>query len=387
MKKILFIHYGIDSQDRWGRTYPLAKGAVNYGLDVYLLTSDSHKGIKWNKRQADGITIISCQDILPHKLIRKGFGLISLFLRVIFTLFHRFDYVYVDCGEGINAGWPAKIAQWKGAVLMSEWGDLLGKGGFYDSKPKWYKIIYGWYYLWAELYFRKSANYTVVLSSMMKKHALKRGIPEEKIIVVPGGAITDIIQYGYQEKKKLGLNNDIIILGYIGIDQRGEIDDLKPLISVLNKEPFKRKFKLMTFGEKLSNETINKYHLSDIIINYGWLNFYKDYSMAQCVDIYVLMKTTNAERSSMGWPNKLGDYMALGRPVLLNLYGDIEEFVNRNPEGFITIDQSENTIEKQLKKIADGIYPLQSMGETNRFIAEKAISWNARFAKLMNDIN
>ncbi len=386
MQKILFIHYSRYQKERWGRTFPLAKAAAKCGYDVTLLTSNPQKGISYTKSIQDKVKIISYKDIIPQFLLLKGFGLCSFFARIIHVLFHKYDYVYIDCGECPNAGWPGKIAQWKGAILLSEWGDLLGKGGFYDKKSRFFKFFYGWYYLWAEIYFRKTANYTIVLSSFMKEHALKMGVNDKQIITVPGGAITDVISYGYKSKKLLNINEHIITLGYIGIDD-GEIKDLEPIINVLNKEPFKNRFKLVTFGKKLSKETLDLYNLNDIIIECGWINFYNNYNMVQCIDIFVLIKSKNTQRSAMGWPNKLGDYMAIGRPVLLNLYGDITEFVSLHPKGFITLDLNENNIEEQFSNILNNKFSFTQMGKINRDIAETEISWDARVKKMMSDIH
>lgn len=387
MRKILFIHYSGYQKERWGRTFPLAKAAVKCGYRVTLLTTAPKKGFSYTKYMQDGVKIISYKDVMPSYLLyNKGFGFLSFFARIIHVLFHKYDYVYIDCGECPNAGWPGKIAQLKGAILLSEWGDLLGKGGYYDKKPKVFKLIYGNYYLWAEVYFRKSANYVITLSSFMKSHAQSKGIPEDKIIIVPGGAISDIIKYNYTSKSILSIASEIITLGYIGIND-SEIQDLLPLINTLKKERFINHFKLVVFGKKLTEQTIKKFGLSDIIVEGGWLNYYNDYQKAQCIDIFVLMKSTNITRNSMGWPNKLGDYMAFGRPVLITLYGDVKMFVEKNPNGFITIKPEENDIERTLSAILNKQYNLHAMGLINRNLAEEQISWESRFRQLMKQIN
>lgn len=384
-KKILFIHYSVYRKSRWGRIYPLAEGAAQCGWDVTLLTSDSQKGVLPSVVYEKSVKVIRYKDIVPLQILKRGFAFFSFFMRLFHVLFNKYDVVYTDCGEAPNCGWIGKVAQWRGATYLSEWGDLLGKGGFYDSKPRLFKLLYGRYYLWAELYFRKSANYTIVLSTMMGKHCIKRGIREEEVKLVPGGAITDIVTYGYYSKEKLGISDNIITLGYIGIDE-GEIKDLLPLINVLKDSNYRNKFRLVTFGKKLPENVLNQYGISDIIINWGWLDFYKDYTAAQAVDIYVLLKSNNITRSSMGWPNKLGDYMAIGRPILLNLYGDITDFVQKHPIGFISTDINENSIKKVLDNIWNKNYDLKGMGMVNRKIAEEEISWKARMSCLLNSI-
>lgn len=154
----------------------------------------------------------------------------------------------------------------------------------------------------------------------------------------------------------------------------------------MKKERFKGKFKLIVFGHKLSPALLDKYDLRDIIVEKGWINFYEDYSSLQCVDVFVLLKSNNVARSSMGWPNKLGDYMAIGRPVLLNLYGDVATFVSENPSGFIPVELNEENICQKLNDILMSGYDLKKMGEVNRKLAENVISWHARMKNLLSSL-
>ena len=196
MRKILIVHYSINNQERWGRTFPLAKSLAKFGLRVTLLTTanKNQKCLFYRIDKADGVKIVSFKDILPDKLLGKGIGFLSFISRIIHSISHKYDYVYSDCGETPNAGWPCKINQWLfKAKYISEWGDLIGQGGYFDYKPKWFRILFGTYYLWADLYFRHSADIVIVLSTFMKEYAITRGIKNESIVIVPGGAMCDVI--------------------------------------------------------------------------------------------------------------------------------------------------------------------------------------------------
>lgn len=381
-KRVLFVHYNIHSKERWGRIFPLAKAAAQCGYNVTLITTSAKKGVTYNSETIDNVKVISFKDIIPSLFFKKGFALVSLITRIFYVAFHEYDFVYSDCGECLNTGWVCKIAQWKGAVYMSEWGDLLGRGGFYDAKPVWFKFFYGRYYLWAELYFRKSADYTIVLSSMMKEHAMKRGIAEDKILIVPGGAISDIISYVYRPKSQLGISEDMLTLGYIGIDN-GELQDLKPLIEALHDDRLKQKCKLVLFGKKIDEKYIENFQLRDVVIEKGWIDYYKDPSPLQCIDVFVLIKSQNLSLSAMGWPNKLGDYMAVGRPVLITPYGDITSFIEKNPKGFFLCEANANNIVNTLLSILDNKYDLKQMGLNNREAAVEQISWVARVKQFL----
>ena len=384
-KKFLLIHYSINKKDRWGRIFPLARALAKQNFDVTLLTSANkeQKCFLFAHDYVDGVKIISFKDIIPYKFLTKGLGLLSFISRIVYVILHRFDYVYSDCGELPNAGWPCKVNQWfYKSKYISEWGDLIGRGGFYDRKPTWFKIFLGKYYLWADLYFRRSADIVIVLSDHMRKYAESRGIPKDKIIVISGGAPCDIIPYvkPFKSSKIKG----VIVFGYIGIDNN-EILDLLPLISVIQESKYRGKFRIAAAGKKISKEIMSKYDLQDILMELGWLDFSKEFYKWQCVDIFLLIKT-NFKRSSAGWPNKLGDYLSIGRPIMVNLYGDVEKFVAENSEGFIQISLDKNKIRQQLDNILSKKFNIEIMGLMNRRVAEEKMSWDFKvkqFVKIL----
>lgn len=270
---------------------------------------------------------------------------------------------------------------------MSEWGDLLGRGGYYDRKPWMFRILYGWYYLWAEQYFRRSSDYVIVLSSAMRQHAIRMGIKDKQLCIVPGGAVPDVIQYGYQSKALFQLPENVITLGYIGIDE-GELKDLLPLMNVLKEQPFRDRFRLVAFGDKLSETLLQQYDLQDLIISCGWINYYQDYSLLQAIDFFVLMKSANVGLAVMGWPNKLGDYLAVGRPIIVTPYGDVSLFIDKYPHGFIQLETPiEEACRKCLSHILSGEYDCKKMGQYSRWLSENVVSWESRMTTLLQEID
>lgn len=195
--KILVVHYSLKRKERWGRTFYLAKGLFDNGFEVVLLTSHhSYNIFNVNKEIIDGVKVYSFPDFVPRKIMAKGIGILSLLYKILYSLFNKFDYVYSDAGELPNSGIPCKVNQWLyKAQYLSEWSDMLDKGGHYDNKPKWFKIFFGNLYLWSVMYFRKSADFVIVLSSYMMKYAIQNGIDKSKIIIVPGGSMVNEIKY------------------------------------------------------------------------------------------------------------------------------------------------------------------------------------------------
>jgi glycosyltransferase involved in cell wall biosynthesis len=387
-KKIMFTHFSLKKGDRWGRTFYLAKGLYNSGFDVVLLTSENSFNIfKIKKEVIDGVKVYSFPDILPARLISKGIGFISLFYKILFALFTKFNYVYSDAGEIPVCGWPCKINQlFYKSKYFSEWSDMLGIGGYYDTKPFWFKFFFGKFYLWTVKYFRRSADYVVVLTSYMQKYANSIGIDNSKIVIVPGGSMVKEIDYYPigSNKNTIGLEKVDITFGYIGVNAK-EIQDFLPIIEVIKNHKYKNKIKLLLFGHKISDEALNAMQVQDFVRQFGWIDFSEESIKLSAVDVFILFKPESTI-SNAGWPNKLGDYLAIGRPVLVKPYGDIIDFVNKFSDGFILITKDYNEIDQLISSIVEGRIDLKTMGEFNRRIALDYISWDSRSEILKNKI-
>ena len=381
-KKILIVSTFDFEGPRWGRNFPLARAFERNGYDVTMLVTERRKSLKlYTVKECEGVKVICFNAILPFTIRKQPIGLftLSFWMRLIYAMFHKFDIVYSDCGETPCAGWPCLVNKWLyGSKYMSEYGDLLGRGGFYDMKSKTFKILFGAYFLWSITYFRKKADYTIVLSKVMGEYVEKEmGIAKEKIILVPGGSLPEKIEYKLPEKRV----GEPIYLGYIGVDDF-EIRGMLPVFKIINKK-FKGKFVAKLFGSKLSDRLVEEYSLKENIIECGWVDVIKGQEEIRTVDIFVLMKG-KLETAVMGWPNKLGDSLSYGRPVMISPYGDLVEFVDKHSDGFIVVNRNNSKdIEEKLEAIVNSNIDLVQKGAYNRIVAEKEISWDARIAKLI----
>ena len=381
-KKVLIVSTFDFEGPRWGRNFPLARAFERNGYDVTMLVTERRKSLKlYTVKECEGVKVICFNAILPFSIRKLPTGLftLSFWMRLIYAMFHKFDIVYSDCGETPCSGWPCLVNKWiYSSKYLSEYGDLLGKGGYYDMKSKTFKMLFGAYFLWAITYFRKKADYTIVLSKVMGEYVEKEmGIAKEKIVLVPGGSLPEKIEYKLPEKS----TGEPIYLGYIGVDDY-EITGILPVLDAIRTK-YSDKFKVRLFGRKLSQATIDKYSLKDIIIECGWVDVIKGQDEVRKCDIFMLMRE-NLLIGAMGWPNKLGDYLSYGRPVMISPYGDLVEFVDKHSDGFIVVDRNNNKdIEEKLAAIVNSNIDLVQKGAYNRIVAEKEISWDARIAKLI----
>lgn len=385
-KSILFISHTEFKGLRWGRTFPIAKAFSNNGYKSVLITTSKKKSLKlYHTYNLDNVKVYCLNSIIPFRYLKLPLSLFTLnfLFRLFYVIFHKFDYVFSDCGEVPLSGWPCKISQKiHNSIYISEYGDLLGKGGYYDQKSTLFKALLGKYFLWSVEYFRKTADYVVVLSNVMKEYVNKEmKIPYNKIRLMPGGSLSNEIKY----QPLNPTSKSIINLGYIGIDN-GEIKGILPILNCI-KTYYPQDFKVQLFGRKLSDNIIQKYKIQDIIVENGWVDVIQGQDIIKNVDIFLLMRE-NLLIGAMGWPNKLGDYMSYGRPVIIAPYGDLIEFVKKHQQGFISVDPlNQEDLKEQLRKILAAPQKLVQMGDYNRNVAESEISWDARVAKFISEIN
>lgn len=374
--KILFSQAGVFEKRGWGRSFSLAEGLVKLGNDVTLITTSPHYSILIKKKVISDVKIIIFPEIISSKITAKGFGFISLILKIIYVIFNKFDIVHSDIGHRPQSGIPCRICKrLHKAKYIAEWWDWWGEGGEYDTQKKIFKTFFGSYELKYEIKDKLFADGIVVLSEVLKQRA-ESLFPDKKIIKINGGA--DVVKIPYIDdnkalKGKYGIEKNLITFGYINADTQ-DFEEVQPLIDSIVNLNLELKVKLLLFGKKKFLENDLPGGLKEMFINFGWVNYADDYEKLQCVDVFVLFKEASLSNRA-GWPNCLGDYLACGRPVLLNPVGEVVEFVNKYPEGFFVSTLSLETVSNNINFIMEHPVVLLEKGRINRMLAEKEISW------------
>jgi len=385
--KILFSHFGIYKRDGWGRTFALAKALCNAGHSVTILTSSEKKGLFFNKYIDGKVCIIVFKDIVPQKILSKGFGIFSLINKVLFSLLSNNDVVHADSHRP-NSYYPCIINKYfHNSKYVIEWWDNFGPDGQLPNKSRWFKIFLGKWEEKAEIKSKIIADGVVVLSKYMYKRALKVGLDKNKIILIQGGANIEDIKFtalGSFKIEKYKIELEYITFGFIGSGDN-DISDIMPFIDAIRELQSKVKLKFINFGIPFSLSMKQNSGIEKILVEGGWIDYYSNNESAflGAVDVFILIKREDVKNLS-GWPNKLGDYLACGRPVLLNTYGDIKSFVEMYNPGVITVNYDKADISLKIEDICRGQYDLRALGNINRKLAETHLSWRHK-AKLLEN--
>lgn len=383
--KILFSHFGLEGKGGWGRTFLMAAGLAKLGNEVMLMTVQPNSfKFPYIKKHISNVTVISFPEIIPNSLSNRGFGLLSLIIKLVFVCFNRADIVDADCGHRPGCGWPCLLHRLiYNSIYISEWWDYFGSGGQLENKPKIFKAFLGKYESYAEIADKKTANGVVVLSDSLRQRAIAHGVKTNHLIKIHGGANIKDIHYLPDStvlKEKMGIPISNLVFGYIGMGD-SEIDDLLPFIKAFTELVNVMDISWVCFGSKLSHLSKEKLKLQNEFYEFGYIDYSVDSSVLSCVDIYVLFKQDNIINCA-GWPNKLGDYLACGRPILLNLYGEMIQFAEQFSKGLFIVDYDMKMIKEKIALIGQNRHILNGMGKINRNIAENCYSWDIQATKL-----
>lgn len=378
---ILLLNHNVKGKGTYIRCFHFAKHLVRFGHNVVLLTSAPNFILRKKRYFIDGVEVIYMPDILSKRYRNGGLGVIDTLLRCHFILKRDFDIVE-NFDHRPAVLFPALVSKYlKKIPLVSEWTDLHGTGGSLNNRPRKVRTLIRPYEDFTEQKSKKLAEILIVISKGLKKIAVKLGISSDKILYIPGGAdIDNIIDTPKKEARhKFGLPVNKRILAYTA----GTHYDIKLFLDSINEIQKARKdVFLITTGAILDERIKNRLYDTNRIIEFGQLSYKKYTELLPAADVFVF-PFTNKKINQGRWPNKIGDYMATGRPTVTNRTGDMVELFENHKIGILASDNYRDFAEKALY-LLDQESLCKELGKNARVAAEKHYDWSLLTKKLEN---
>jgi len=383
--KILISSMSIQYFQNYIRSFYFAKYLVKQGHQVTLLTASPAK--KWYKFAIEshyGVRVIVIPDIVNWRLRRGGLGPVNFLFRLFFLLFVKFD-VYHGDGHRPAVLFPILLSRkiYK-KPFISEWMDIFGEGGIHDKRSKVEKFLIGFYDRYFEKRTRQLANGTIVLSRALYQKVKGFQVKDENILLLHGGADIDEIKVlpKIDCRKKLNLPQNRFIVGLVGIN-KDDLPDLEVLFEALHKMPshLQKQLLIITTGslEKF-DQILEEKHLTHCFHHFGWIDSTL-YNAFICACDWMLMPMKDNERNRNKWPNKLGDFLAAGRPVISNPVGDIVEYFEKYQIGKLVGFNAKDLKDAIEASITDK-EQADLLGKNARKLSEEVISWKAHTEQL-----
>jgi glycosyltransferase involved in cell wall biosynthesis len=362
----------------------MAKYLVQRGHKVTLMVIADHRKVGIVESEWDGVDIIETPDLLWGQL-RSGWDMWNLINRMIFLSQIKSPYDLVHCFETRPSTiYPALFYCRKHKVpLVTDWNDWWGRGGLIDEvRPRWYRFLFGGIETYYEEAFRKQGVGVTVISSALAKRAENLGVPVEHICHLPGGTFPRL--FPRREKldcrKHVGLPLSIPILGFSSLDSHLDLDVVLQALAIVAKRYPETKLVITGKPSKSVIKLAEAYGVESNIQMTGFLQQDELPWHLGCADLFVLPfadKVYNVGR----WPNKICDYMSLGRPTISNPVGDIKTLFESHEIGLLSrwdpVDFSEKIIYLiEHPNVAD------KLGDNARNIAVTLYDWKLLIRKL-----
>ncbi len=363
--KVLVIHqYYLGRNEGGGSRFnEMCKYWSESGIDVTVIAGTVHyaTGIKdkkykgkWNIKEKDGkVNVIRCfvANSYNKNFLGRLFAYFSFMLSSIWAgLFHigKID-VIIATSPPLTVGFTAIVLSIvKKTPFISEvrdiWPDSAIQSGVLKNKLL-IKLSY-----WLESISYKRAKKIVVLTPAFRDYLIKKGINSNKVSFIPNAADLDIFKpankYNWV-RKKYGLEDKFVIL-YTGA--HGRANGLLQLIETANLLKGYKDIVFMLIGDGMEKpmlkEAAKKLSLQNVIfVDTQPKHKIVDFINASDVGIAVLRKL---EIFKTVYPNKIFDYMACAKPIIIGIDGAARKLVEKAGAGIFAEPENSESIKNAI---------------------------------------
>lgn len=367
------------------RPHAIGRQLVARGNQVTLLLVAEKE--RWHTREYDwdGVRAIESPHISFGRL-RYGWDPWNALTRIVFLSRDKQAYDLIHCFETRPANvHPALWFSNKEHIpLITDWNDWFGRKGLAEfNRPLWYRILnlkaIETYY---EEAFRPKAAGLTVISTTLAERAVKLGVKPERICHISGGVFLDrfILRSKEECRQHIGLPSDIPILGFSSSDSHFDLEIIMAALAKVTRVFPEIKLIITGKARPSVHELVEKYRVSGQVLFVGYLPFDELPWYLGCADLF-LLPMADLPYNRGRWPNKLCEYMSLGRPTIANPVGDVKKLFERHPVGLLAGWESDDFAEKIITLVEDRDLSCE-LGETARRVAETEYDWRILIEKL-----
>jgi glycosyltransferase involved in cell wall biosynthesis len=247
---------------------------------------------------------------------------------------------------------------------------------------------------WLEWCSYHSADMCIGLAPGIVKGIIKRGVPKEKVALVPNGCDLKIFRENPVTVKGWrpeGIKDTDLMAVFTGA--HGVANGLDSVLdaALILRERNRDDIKLVFVGDGKLKPKLEIRAKTSGLRNCIFLNAVPKTELSgllACADIG-LMILANVEAFYYGTsPNKFFDYIASGKPVLNNYPGWLAEMIKENKCGYTVVPDNPDKFADALVHAADNRQALQEMGVRARVLAERAFDRNIlsdNFCKILEN--
>ena len=327
------------------------------------------------EQEVAGVRYVEAPDVLPGRL-RSGWDPVSVLRRSRYLKPLSFDLIMAFEARPAVI-YPALALQRRLDIpMVMDWVDWWGRGGLIaEQRPRWYQVLFGGMETYYEEHFRIRADQTTVISHALADRARSLGVPEDTITWIPGGIDTQLFspRSRADARKRWDIPGDATVLVYSAMDVTNDAEFV--FESVGKSYARNRSILLLMAGHPSPafQQAAARHGFADAFRHVGLVPHRELPDLLAAADIGLLPFTNRV--SNVGrWPNKVGDYMAMGLPTITNPVGEIKLLLDRAPIGIAAAERADD-FAAAINTLADDSSRRAEMGAVARRLAENEFDW------------
>ena len=365
------------------RTRAILEQQKALGWETYQVTSAKHLGADQDIEEVDGLKFYRSKK--PTGLIAK-LPIVNQYA-IVQTLVKRLDEIIPEIKPDVlHAHSPAlnglaaiKAGKKHNIPVVYEcrafWEDAAVDHGTTKEGSLRYRIT-----KYLETYVFKHAQAITCICEGLRKDIVQRGIPEDKITVIPNAVNIEKFSYGQKAdptlKQELGLE-DKTVLGFIGsfYAYEGIPLILDALPEIIKQQP---NIRLLLVGggpqEQIIKEKVVKTKLEDYVIFTGRVSHDQVQDYYNQVDIFVYPRLP-MRLTELVTPLKPLEAMAQGRLVVASDVGGHKELINDQENGILFKANDASSLSNSILLLLEDKKNWDNMRQAGRKYVEQERNW------------
>lgn len=335
--------------------------------------------------QIEGFRIIESPDLLVGAA-RQGWDPYCASRRGFFLFKEGKQYDIIHCLDTrLAVIWPAlAYARARGIPIVSDWIDWWGRGGLIDERrPDWYKKTLGGVETWFEEHYRDKLDGLTAISHALVERAVGLGCERDRCLVINGAA--DMSTFAKpastaDARARVGLPVDAPVVCFSGLDVLIDLPLAVRAFEIIREARPDARMLLVGPDVDQAKTCVSSPEVLDAVTAIGKVAYKELPDVLPAADLFLLPypdKIVNVGR----WPNKVGDYMAVGKPTVANPVGELNRLFGRYDIGRLAGETAEEMAAASLEILADRALAAQ-LGANARRVAETDLSWENQITRL-----
>jgi glycosyltransferase involved in cell wall biosynthesis len=363
--------------------YNIAKHTAKKGHEVIVLErrwvgtdyEDEKDGIKFIRFDLKICSNISNKEIVYDQIRRPGGALRFILDRCVFALkantrlkLYHFDVIHVHLPFAANV-LVSLNDELKLKTVYTAHADEYRLGLSKFLKPPFVVRIFS-----PDLYLMKRVRKSVVLNEALKEKLVKKGIPKEKLEVIPNGVNVEDFNVSKEEvervRRKYGLEGVVVMFAGAVVPRKGVLELMRAaellnrtdiLFLIVGNLDLDREYarKVMEYAE---SKKINAKFTSFVL--------YEDLkALYSACDVFVLPSLEE------GHGLALTEAMASGKPLIGSNVGGISMQIRDGWNGFLVEPGNVKQLAEKIRYLVENEEERKRMGRISKRLAKEKFDW------------